>query len=128
MLASRKLQLRTASQKKQTNDTRADMFMFYPTLTCEQAHTLIEQGAQLVDVRMPDEYQRNALRGSVNIPLPAIQQALKQLDKNTPVLLYCVSGQRSGTAKRVLEACGFSEVHNLGSYTFFNNCEHSHPQ
>ena len=102
--------------------------MFYPTLTCEQAYTLIDQGAQLVDVRMPDEHQRNALRGSVNIPLPVIQQALKQLDKDTPVLLYCVSGQRSGTARRVLEACGFSQVHNLGPYTFFNNCEHSRPQ
>lgn len=99
--------------------------MFYPTLTCEQAYRLIEQGAQLVDVRMPDEHRRNALHGSINIPLPVIQRALKQLDKDTPVLLYCVSGQRSGTAKRVLEACGFSRVHNLGPYTFFNNCEHS---
>ena len=99
--------------------------MHYSTLTCEQAYALIAQGAQLVDVRMPEEHQRNALRGSVNIPLPVILQALKQLDKNTPVLLYCVSGQRSSTAKRVLEACGFSQVYNLGPYTFFNNCEHS---
>jgi len=37
------------------------------------------------------------------------------------VLLYCTSGQRSGTAKRMLEACGFSQVHNLGSYLAYNN-------
>ena len=99
--------------------------MFLPTLTCEEAQALIEQGAQLVDVRTPDEYRRNALPGSVNIPLTVIQHALKQLDKETPVLLYCVSGQRSGTAKRLLEACGFLRVHNLGSYLFYNNCEQS---
>ena len=45
------------------------------------------------------------------------QQALKQLDRETPVLLYCNSGQRSGMAKQLLDACGFSIVHNLGSYT-----------
>ncbi len=102
--------------------------MFQPTLTCEEAQVLIEQGAQLVDVRMPEEYQRSALPGSVNIPLPVIQRALKQLDKETPVLLYCVSGQRSGMAKRMLEACGFTRVHNLGSYFFYNDCEQSRIQ
>ncbi|HBE92322.1 MAG TPA: sulfurtransferase [Gammaproteobacteria bacterium] len=102
--------------------------MFHPTLTYEEAQVLVEQGAQLVDVRTADEYQRNALTGSVNIPLPVIQRALKQLDKETPVLLFCNSGQRSGTAKRMLEACGFSQVHNLGSYLFYNNREQSRPQ
>ena len=94
--------------------------MYYPTLTCNEARTLIEQGAQLVDVRTPQEHQQHALPGSVNIPLPVIQLALKQLDKETPVLLYCASGQRSGTAKRVLEACGFETVHNLGANTSIN--------
>jgi phage shock protein E len=91
--------------------------MFQPTIRPMEAHSLVAQGAQLVDVRSPREYQRNALPGSVNIPLPVIQQALKQLDKQTPVLLYCNSGQRSGMAKRLLEACGFARVHNLGSYS-----------
>ena len=102
--------------------------MFHPTLTYEEAQILVEQGAQLVDVRTADEYQRNALAGSVNIPLPVIQRALKQLDKETPVLLDCTSGQRSGTAKRMLEACGFSRVHNLGSYLVYNDREQSRPQ
>jgi len=90
--------------------------MFQPTIRPEDARSLVAQGAQLVDVRSPLEHQRNALPGSVNIPLPVIQQALKQLDKKTPVLLYCNSGQRSGLAKRLLEACGFALVHNVGSY------------
>jgi len=94
--------------------------MFYPTLICSEAKSLIKSGAQLVDVRSPHEHQQHALPGSVNIPLPIIQKALKQLDKETPVLLYCASGQRSGTARRILEACGFTTVHNVGSLALLN--------
>ena len=93
--------------------------MYQSTITHDAARALIDQGAQLVDVRHPHEYERSALPGSVNIPLPVIQHAFKQLDKDTPVLLYCNSGQRSGTARRLLKACGFNQVHNLGSHSCF---------
>ena len=96
--------------------------MYLPTISSANARQLVARGAQLVDVRNPMEHQRSALPGSVNIPLPLIQQALKQLDRQTPVLLYCNSGQRSGMAKQLLEACGFMVVHNLGSYTCMDNC------
>jgi rhodanese-related sulfurtransferase len=95
--------------------------MYQPTISSTDARHLVARGAQLVDVRNPMEYQRGALPGSINIPLPLIQQALKQLDRQTPVLLYCNSGQRSGMAKQLLDACGFLVVHNLGSYTRMGN-------
>jgi rhodanese-related sulfurtransferase len=91
--------------------------MFLPTINSSDARAMVEHGAQLVDVRNRHEYLRASLPGSVNIPLSSIQHALKQLDKKTPVLVYSNSGQRSGRAKRLLEACGFVHVHNLGSYT-----------
>jgi len=99
--------------------------MFQPTIKPDEARSLIAQGAQLVDVRSTREYRRRALPGSVNIPLSLIQQGLKQLDKKAPVLLYCSSGQRSGVAKRLLEACGFTRVHKLGSYIEFIDCDQS---
>jgi rhodanese-related sulfurtransferase len=91
--------------------------MFLPTINSTAARALVRHGAQLVDVRDRHEYLRASLPGSVNIPLSSIQLALKQLDKKTPVLVCCNNGQRSGKAKRLLEACGFALVHNLGSYT-----------
>ncbi|MGB5440991.1 MAG: rhodanese-like domain-containing protein [Gammaproteobacteria bacterium] len=97
--------------------------MYQTTLSPDDAYTLIAQGAQLVDVRHPYEHARNALPGSVNIPLQVIQQANRQLHKDTPVLLYCNNGQRSGAAKRLLQACGFSQVHNLGSYSSYTCTE-----
>jgi phage shock protein E len=100
---------------RQNRPTGAEMYQ--STINEADARELIELGAQLVDVRNPHEYRHSPVPGSVNIPLPVIQQALKQLDKEAPVLLYCNSGQRSGVAKRLLDASGFSMVHNLGSYT-----------
>jgi rhodanese-related sulfurtransferase len=99
--------------------------MYQATISQNEALILIKQGAQLVDVRQPHEYARGALPGSVNIPLPDIQRALKQLDKDTPVLLYCSSGQLSGTARCLLKACGFHQVHNLGSRSDFITSEHN---
>jgi rhodanese-related sulfurtransferase len=84
---------------------------------------MIARGAQLVDVRLPHEYRRTGLPGSINIPLPVIRQAFQRLDRHTPVLVYCASGQRSGTAKRLLEAGGFTLVYNLGARTFYRNCQ-----
>lgn len=91
--------------------------MFLPTINSKAARALIKHGAQLVDVRDRHEYLRASLPGSVNIPLSSILLALKQLDKKTPVLVCCNSGQRSGRAKSLLEACGFARVFNVGSYT-----------
>ena len=105
-----------ANQPGDSTAPHGDRNMFQPTINPVEARALMAQGAPLVDVRSPQEYQRSALPGSINIPLPIIQQALKRLDKKAPVLLYCNSGQRSGVAKRLLEACGFLLVHNLGSY------------
>ena len=97
--------------------------MYQATISQQEACILIKQGAQLVDVRQPHEYARGALPGSVNIPLPDIQRALKQLDKDTPVLLYCSSGQLSGTARCLLKSCWFHQVHNLGSRSDFTASE-----
>ncbi len=90
--------------------------MYQPTLSAQEARDLLGQGAQLVDVRLPHEFCNNGIPGSVNIPLPAMRQSYRQLDRATPVLLYCNTGQRSGMAKQLLEACGFHSVHNLGSF------------
>jgi phage shock protein E len=89
--------------------------MYQATISQDRARILLEQGAQLVDVRPAHEFAHGALPGSVNIPLPDIQRATKQLNKDTPVLLYCSSGQLSGTARQLLQAWGFHQVHNLGA-------------
>jgi rhodanese-related sulfurtransferase len=54
----------------------------------------------------------------VNIPLGDLaDQAPHRLpDKNRVLLLHCLSGTRSGIAKRRLKSMGYTKVFNLGSF------------
>ena len=79
--------------------------------------TLVKNGAQIVDVRTPGEYQSGQIRGSKNIPLQVLGSKLNVLDKSKPVITCCASGMRSASAKSMLLQKGFSEVYNGGGWT-----------
>lgn len=95
--------------------------MFIP---CDDAKRLIkERGAQLVDVRTPEEYMMSQLPGAINIPLQDIDTlGESNLNKAIPVIVFCRSGQRSHMAMQILMSQGFEEVHNLGSFMAWNQC------
>lgn len=77
---------------------------------------LVQEGAKVIDVRTPGEYQGGHIPGSVNIPLNELPGKLKQLDKSKPIITCCASGMRSGSAKSLLTANGFTEVYNGGGW------------
>jgi len=74
---------------------------------------LIAAGTQLVDVREPDEVAAGSLPGAVNIPLGSLPDRVGELNADSPVLLLCRSGGRSGTAAQYLSDQGFKDVTNL---------------
>lgn len=77
---------------------------------------LMEQGAVIIDVRSPGEFQSGHVPGSKNIPLNTIsQQAAKIKKMNKPIILCCASGNRSGQAARILKADGV-DAHNGGGW------------
>lgn len=82
---------------------------------------LVQNGAQIVDVRTKAEFQQGRVKGSVNIPLQNIQNGLSKLNKNKPVITCCASGMRSASAKSILKSNGFSEVHNGGGWMGLQN-------
>ena len=93
------------------------------TIDCPQAKQLVaEAGAQLIDVRTPEEHAKGTIPGSINIPVQVIHQANDRIDRERPVIVYCRSGQRSAMAKTVLENFGFDAVHNLGSVSKYLTC------
>ncbi|HLP42369.1 MAG TPA: rhodanese-like domain-containing protein [Fibrobacteria bacterium] len=77
---------------------------------------LVKEGVKIVDVRSPDEFQEGHIQGAVNIPLQILSSRLSTLRKDQPVIVCCASGMRSSSAKRILEADGFAEVHNGGGW------------
>lgn len=72
-----------------------------------------EPGLQLVDVRTPGEFAEGHLQGARNIPLDALAGSLGELSKDKPLALYCRSGNRSGTALRLVRAQGFPQAQHL---------------
>ncbi len=89
-------------------------------VTCEQKDFLIsEKDAVLVDVRTKEEYEEGHLDNAINIPYDEVVSKLKDYDKDTPIIVYCKSGNRSGKAYQSLQNAGYTNLYDLGS---ISNC------
>lgn len=83
---------------------------------------LVKNGAIIIDVRSKGEYSSGHIKGSVNIPVDQLRSNLNKLkDKNKPIITCCASGMRSASAKSMLKASGYKEVHNGGSWGGLQN-------
>jgi len=78
-----------------------------------EAKRLVAAGAQLVDVRSPEEFAEEHIPGAQNIPVNELDGKLASLSKDKPVVVYCQAGGRATVAAQHLSAAGF-QVHNLG--------------
>ncbi len=55
----------------------------------DEVQRLIAEGAQLVEVLPPTEYEEKHLRGAVNIPLKNLdRETTAGLDRDRPVIVY----------------------------------------
>jgi phage shock protein E len=77
---------------------------------------LVQNGAQIIDVRTKEEFKSGHVKGSINIPLDQISSNLGKISKTKPAILCCASGMRSSSAKRILKSKGYSDVHNGGAW------------
>ena len=83
---------------------------------------LVKKGAVILDVRSKSEYAAGHIRGSVNIPVDQLNNNTNRLaDKNKVIITCCVSGNRSGMAKRILTAKGYTQVYNGGGWMSLKN-------
>ena len=70
---------------------------------------------QIVDVRTPDEYSEGHIANAVNMDWNGVNFSgeTTKLDKNKPVMVYCLSGGRSAQAASWLRENGFTKVYEL---------------
>ncbi len=94
----------------------------FNSFSSSDACKLLANGAQLVDVRSTSEFAQGALPNAINLPLQSIMSADQIVSREKPIILYCVTGARSSTAKNYLMQMGFEEVHDLGSFRNYT-CE-----
>ncbi len=78
---------------------------------------MIDQNQDLVllDVRSPEEYARNRIQKSVNLPYETITRDIGELvpDKKTKIVVYCLSGSRSVVAAQSLIEAGYLNIFNM---------------
>jgi rhodanese-related sulfurtransferase len=72
-----------------------------------EAQKLIDEGAQLVDVRADHEWDAGRIAGATHLPLHELAGRAGEIDKDRPVILYCRGGNRSTMATAALADAGF---------------------
>jgi len=70
----------------------------------------------IIDVRTIEEWNSGHLASAQHLELQLVAGGIEQLvpDKNQALYLYCRSGNRSGQAKTLVEAMGYTNVINAG--------------
>ncbi|MEN9513339.1 MAG: rhodanese-like domain-containing protein [Sediminibacterium sp.] len=76
----------------------------------------------LLDVRSKMEYDSDHIHGAVNIPLDTLETKIKEIQElPKPLIVYCMSGGRSGIATNLLQQNGITETYNGGGIFTLNN-------
>ena len=95
----------------------SDTAAFELTSAVESQQLLAEPlpGLTILDIRTPDEFASGHIAGATNLDFyePQFAGWLDDLDKDTPYLVYCRSGNRSASAIETMKSLGFAEVYEL---------------
>lgn len=84
------------------------------TVTYESILGAVDEGAAFVDVRTPEEYYESHYEGAELFPLQRLQRGeLPEYDSETPLYVYCRTGNRTKEASAILRQAGY-EVIDLG--------------
>lgn len=88
----------------------------YKQIGVNQAVMLLNNDkTSVLDVREDKEIQGGIIKGAQHITLAQLPSRIGGVskDKNSPVLVYCRSGSRSGHACQQLTKAGYEDVSNL---------------
>ena len=80
------------------------------TVSVTDAYERFSNGAFLLDVREPSEWQAGHVDGAVLIPLGELQSRISELPADQDILIICRSGNRSGQARDLLRAAGMKNT------------------
>jgi len=76
----------------------------------EEARRMLDEGAQLVDVRADHEWEAGRIAGAKHVPLPELPQRTSEIEQDRPVVVYCRGGNRSSMATAALTDAGYDAV------------------
>lgn len=74
-----------------------------------EAAKLRDQGAFILDVREPDEWQAGHIPGATLIPLGQLSSRISEVPADQTVVVVCRSGNRSAQGRDILRAAGLTQ-------------------
>ena len=90
----------------------------YQQITQEEAKEMMDtQEVIILDVREQDEYDSGHISGAVLLPVGTIDETTAAEvipEKDSTVLVYCRSGNRSKTASSTLAELGYTNIYEFG--------------
>ena len=82
-------------------------------VSVSEAALLREQGAFILDVRQPEEWQEFHIPDATLIPLGDLPSRLNEVPIDQEVVVVCRSGNRSQSGRDILLNAGFSSVTSM---------------
>lgn len=90
----------------------------YQQITQEEAKEMMDtQEVIILDVREQDEYDGGHIPGALLLPVGTIDETTAAEvipEKDSTVLVYCRSGNRSKTASSTLAELGYTNIYEFG--------------
>ena len=90
----------------------------YQQITQEAAKEMMDtQEVIILDVREQDEYDSGHIPDAILLPVDTIDEETAAAvipDKESTVLVYCRSGNRSKTASSTLAELGYTDIYEFG--------------
>jgi rhodanese-related sulfurtransferase len=67
----------------------------------------------VLDIRSEPEHAGGHVAGSINIPLPHLEERIGELPTGRPVVVHCEGGYRSAIGVSLLQKLGRKDAHDL---------------
>lgn len=92
------------------------MTILQKLFACSKPPEALPEHATLIDVRSPAEFALGHVEAALSIPLVLLSHEIGKAvpDKDAPIIVYCLSGGRSASARTQLLGMGYRNVFNGG--------------
>lgn len=78
----------------------------YSSVTVQELKTAVDNGAYVLDVRTPAEFEEGHIAEAINLPLDQVANRADEVPNNKLVYVICRSGNRSAQASEILHKAG----------------------
>ena len=80
------------------------------TNSLEGVQDLIADGAALVDMRQPEEYEQGFLPDAISVPIRSMVSTDAEVPQDGPLVVYCLSGYRAALALPMYHLLGYTNA------------------